>query len=180
MAHEALELDVTPATEAEEQAAREFIADLVEEGRQDEAAEEPSALTFEQLEELEEIESKGLKFDWPDLKGAWVRIAHMSNIAEKVAKFEAAYRKATKLKANDDGSPGEIPPKHHEQLYRRAMFGTVVKDFCLPLGNGDSIPFDENGFARAMKIRRFRQFVFKHAKELDARRRKSVENDRGN
>jgi hypothetical protein len=124
-----------------------------------------SAETFASLDEIldrEELEQSGKWFDWPELPGTKVLIAHASAAGPTLSKLERAFREKHGVKFGQALSTGA-----QMDLFRDALFGTVVKGWEGITTQGTEIPFTEEAFKRLWKVRRFRAFVNQKSGRLE-------------
>jgi len=121
-----------------------------------------------------ELEDLGVWQRWPDIEEGEFLIAHMSASHEKRQALEERFREKHKI------DEPVLPPNVREALFRESFFGTVVKGWRNVKRNGQPFEFNAENYRTAIRVRSFRQWVFKTATDAERFRAKRDEALRGN
>ena len=109
--------------------------------------------SLEDLLEAEQREDEGIEFEWPDLPGSKVLLAHPENAMLAYPQCEREVRAKHKVKADDP-----LPPNLIMKAAALSAFGRSVKGWNLELA-GKPYEFNLVNFLRMWRRRRFRNFL---------------------
>ena len=152
--------DVTAATDTNDEESLDALDTLAGMDLEDEG-------TFDDLDQIfeaEDAEKAGRPVEWPAMPGAKVHIAHFSACLEKRRKLEDKLRERKRWTTQ---KTPERPAKISEELWREAMFGTVVLDWEHVPHRGRDLEFSLRNYRSLIKTRRFRTFVFENCQDAD-------------
>lgn len=136
----------------------------------------PAFTDLRQLIDAEKAEEEGRFFPWPGIQGAEIHIAHLSACGDKRMQLESTYRKRKGKKPSEP-----LDQKVDEQIWREAMFKTVVKGWRGLKLDGKEVPFTLQNYREFMdKVRGLRSFVIRKASEAQNFRNEEYDELSGN